>query len=137
MTREHFTLRLNADTKRELERLAAGRRVGKTVLAEQYLEEAVRLAAHPGVLFRDGPAGRRPALVSGPDVWEVVSVFRDNDTDEGQTASYLNLPVGVVQAAIGYYADHREDIDSWIEANNREADEAEAAWQRRRALGST
>lgn len=32
---------------------------------------------HPGIHFRSGPAGRRPALVDGPDVWEVVRVLHN------------------------------------------------------------
>jgi hypothetical protein len=28
--------------------------------------------AHPGIVCRDGPAGRRPGVVGGPDVWEVI-----------------------------------------------------------------
>jgi len=133
--REHFSLRLSADAKRALERQAAERGVSKTRLAERYLEEAVRVAAHPGIVFRDGPAGRRPGLAGGPDVWEVVEVYLDEDRDAAATADTLGLPVGLVEAAIGYYADHRGEIDSWIDSNRRLADEAEAAWRRRQAVG--
>jgi hypothetical protein len=31
---------------------------------------------HPGIVFRDGPTGRRAGLAAGPDVWEVVSALR-------------------------------------------------------------
>ena len=40
---------------------------------------------HPGVVFRSGPAGRRPGLAGGPDVWEVVRVLLGVKTD-GETA---------------------------------------------------
>ena len=36
------------------------------------VEEGLRMDAHPGVLFREGAAGRRAVLVGGPDVWEVI-----------------------------------------------------------------
>jgi hypothetical protein len=35
---------------------------------------------------------------------------------------------------VGYYADYTEEIDAWIERNDRAAEEAEAAWRRRQAL---
>src|SRR5579884_1004978 len=37
------------------------------------VDEALRSHEHPGVFFRDGPAGRRARLVGGPDVWEVIA----------------------------------------------------------------
>lgn len=137
MAREHFSLRITSQTKRELERQAAEKRASKTQLAEQYLEEAVRMTAHPGILFRDGPAGRRAGVAGGPDVWEIVEVFLDEKRSERATAATLRLPAGLVQAAIGYYADHQVEIDAWIETNRRLADEAEAAWRRRQAVGSS
>jgi hypothetical protein len=30
------------------------------------------MMAHPGIVFKDGPSGRRAALAFGPDVWEDV-----------------------------------------------------------------
>jgi hypothetical protein len=41
-------------------------------LAQRYIDEGMRLDRHPGIVFRDGPAGRRPVVAGGPDVWEVV-----------------------------------------------------------------
>lgn len=34
---------------------------------------------HPGVVFKDGPSGRRAAIAFGPDVWEIVKVLRELD----------------------------------------------------------
>ncbi len=31
---------------------------------------------HPGIVFRDGPTGRRAALAGGPDVWEVIATLK-------------------------------------------------------------
>jgi hypothetical protein len=41
-------------------------------LAEEMIDEGLRLRKHPLVTFRDGPSGRRAALVGGPDIWELV-----------------------------------------------------------------
>ncbi len=38
-----------------------------------------RMADHPGVIFKDGPTGRRSALAYGPDVWEVIKFLREID----------------------------------------------------------
>jgi len=103
-------------------------------MAERYLEEAVRVAEHAGITFRGGPAGRRAAVVGGPDVWEVVETFLAEKRNLGAAARYLNLPNGLVRAAVDYYADHADEIDAWIHRNQLLADEAEAAAGRRRRV---
>ena len=77
-------------------------------------------------------ARRRPwpasAAVGGPDVWEVIAVAHDNDGDLGETAAYLELPLGIVQAAAAYYGSYPQEIDQRIELNRRETAEAHAAF---------
>lgn len=83
--------------------------------------------AHPLVRFVDGPAGRRARLLgTGKDVWEVVEVLRDNAADVHATAEYLELKVGLVQAAAAYYGAFAREIDDWIELNATELAEAQA-----------
>lgn len=36
------------------------------------LDEALRKDAHPAIVFRDGPTGRRAGIIAGPDVWEII-----------------------------------------------------------------
>lgn len=129
-----MTLRLPAAIKHALRRQAAREGVTQTGLAERYLEESIRVAEHPGVVFRSGPAGRRPSVVGGPDVWEIVETFQAEGRDVVATARYLSLPVGLARAAIDYYADYREEIDQWISRNQELADELEAAAVRRRRV---
>lgn len=84
---------------------------------------------HPLIRFVDGPAGRRARLIgTGKEVWEVIATVRDNSGDSAETARYLEMPLGLVQAAITYYGAYRDEIDQWIEANEQEAAEAHAAW---------
>ncbi len=86
--------------------------------------------AHPLVRFVDGPAGRRARLLgSGKDVWEVVAVLLDNGGDVGATTEYLELPLGLVQAAAEYYGAHPREIDDWIELNATELAEAQEAFE--------
>ncbi len=92
------------------------------------------MEAHPGIVFRPGPAGRRPGLVAGPDIWEVIRVFRDAETPDGdraeQTARLMNLSMQQVRVATRYYADYRDEIDRWIARVDESAERAEAAWHR-------
>lgn len=98
-------------------------------LAQRYVEEGLRMDDHPLVRFVDGPAGRRAKLVgTGADVWEVIATVRDNDGDAGVAADYLEMPVGLVQAAVTYYGAYPQEIDEWIERNESESAEAHAAW---------
>ena len=84
---------------------------------------------HPLIRFTDGPAGRRARLMgTGKDVWEVIATVRDNDGDAPEAAGYLEIPLGLVQAAITYYGAYQDEIDQWIEMNDQEAAEARAAW---------
>ncbi len=84
---------------------------------------------HPLIRFAEGPAGRRARLMgTGKDVWEVIATVRDNGGDAAEAARYLEIPLGLVQAAITYYGAYQDEIDQWIEANEQEAAEASAAW---------
>ncbi len=80
--------------------------------------------------FVDGPSGRRAALVgSGLDVWEVIATVRENDNDPEEAASYLQVTPGLVQAAVAYYGDYRDEIDAEIALNQAEWERGYAAWE--------
>jgi hypothetical protein len=125
----------------------AARRAGlsHSGAAALLVEEGLRMDAHPGVLFREGPAGRRAVLAGGPDVWEVVrSVKEVRATNPDLTGdAVLDLVVeltGVrrrlVDVAVGYYADHPTEVDALIaDADAAEAALDEAAARRRSLLG--
>lgn len=83
---------------------------------------------HPGVMFRPGPAGRRPALIGGPDIWEVSRVLRDLDLSGepliAAAADLTGLSVHEVRAAERYYDEYRDEVDAWISAVDEEANAA-------------
>ena len=98
-------------------------------LAQRYVEEGLRTDDHPLIRFADGPAGRRARLQgTGLDVWEAIAVVRDNDGDELAAAEYLQVPLGLIQAAVAYYGAHPSEINAWIQLNARESETARAAW---------
>jgi hypothetical protein len=101
-------------------------------LAQRLVDEGLRMADHPGVVFKDGPSGRRAALAYGPDIWEVVKVLREMD-ERGEdavdaAAEVLNLPVTKIRAAMRYYGAYPHEIDTEVDQADTESAEAEAAW---------
>jgi uncharacterized protein (DUF433 family) len=129
-----LSVRLNDATIARLGKHARRVHLAPRTLAQRYVEEGLRMDEHPLIRFVDGPAGRRARLVgTGKDVWEVIAAVRDNSGDAVETARYLEIPLGLVQAAITYYGAYRDEIDQWIEANEQEAAEAHAAWTAGRA----
>jgi hypothetical protein len=117
-----------------LEQRAKLTHVPKTALADRYVEEGLAMDTYPGIVFRDGPSGRRPAVLGGPDVWEVIQTFMAEDRDTQATSGNLDVRPGLIEAALAYYADNQEEIDEWIEANRVMMDEAAAAFERRQAI---
>jgi len=74
---------------------------------------------------------------TGLDVWEVIATVRDNENDLAETASYLGIPVGLVEAAVIYYGEYRDEIDEQIADNETEYERGYAAWEAgQRALAS-
>jgi hypothetical protein len=123
-----------AKTLARLEQRAKLTRVPKTALADRYVEEGLAMDTYPGVIFRDGPSGRRAAVIGGPDVWEVIQVFLDEGRNTSETSQNLDLRPGLVDAAVAYYADNQEVVDEWIRANQIMMDEAAAAFRRQQAI---
>jgi hypothetical protein len=129
-----LTFRTRGEVLTQLERRARQLRVPKTVLAERYVEEGLTMEEFPGIVFRDGPAGRRPGLVGGPDVWEVVEMFVAEERDPEATTERLGIRPGVLEAAIRYYAANPTDVDAWIERNRELMKEAEEHFARQQKL---
>ena len=107
-------------------------------LAERYIEEGLRADRHPGIMFRDGPAGRRAVVIGGPDVWEIVGAIRSmperGDARVPALVERLGISENKVRIAIRYYGEYPEEIDGWIAANDAEADRVEAALAHEREL---
>jgi hypothetical protein len=119
-----LTLRTTDAILTSLERRARRVKVPKSALAERYIEEGLSMDTFPGIVFRDGPAGRRPGVVGGPDVWEVIQAFLAEGGDIKATADNLEISPGLVEAASAYYSANRDAIDNWIESNIAMIDEA-------------
>lgn len=98
---------------------------------------------NPGIIFRDGPAGRRAGLIAGPDVWEVIAAIRDTRQAQPElTADEVVASVhdgsGVdtykIRIAINYYAQFPDEVDQRIDANDRAVGDLERQFERARQL---
>jgi hypothetical protein len=133
-----LSIRFDPALLERLRRRAAAQDTTPSGLAQRLVDEGLRAQEHPGVVFRDGPSGRRAALVTGPDVWEVVAAL-GRSTARGEaavaaTADEMELSVAQVKTALDYYGSFPDEIDDQIVENERAADEAHAAWQAQQRL---
>lgn len=130
--------RLDPTVKGRLEEHAAAQRVPERTLLEQLISEGLDSRDHPGIVYRDGPSGRRAALAVGPDVWEVVSALRHTDGTAEHRVTDLAEQFGLhprhIRAAIDFAAAHRTEIDAQVAENDAAAERAQAAAEARSAL---
>jgi hypothetical protein len=109
-----------------------------SALAQRLIDEGLRMADHPGVIFKDGPSGRRAALAYGPDVWEIIKFLREID-DRGPAAldaaaDAFALDPGRITTAVSYFGDYPQEIDAEIDAADDASRRAEEAWRVRQQL---
>jgi hypothetical protein len=107
-------------------------------LAQRLVDEGLRQAEFPGVVFKDGPTGRRAALALGPDVWEVVRALKEVD-ERGEaaveaTAELLTLTPARIRVAMRYYAAYEKEVDAEIGEADAASLVAERAWQTEQRL---
>lgn len=109
-----------------------------SALAQRLIDEGLRMADHPGVIFKDGPAGRRAALAHGPDIWEIVKFLREVD-ERGPAAldaaaEVFAIDQNRIATAVSYYGDHRAEVDAEVDAADEASAHAEEAWRVRQQL---
>jgi len=133
--------RLDPQLKDRLAQRAHDERVSETSLVTRLLDEGLKTSAHPGIVYRDGPAGRRAALAGGPDVWEIVVALRhtrkSGDARVGAAAEQLDVAEQLVRTAVSFAATHPDEVEAMIDRNEAAAERAEqAARERERFLAS-
>lgn len=133
-----LSIRFDQDVLTRLRRSAAGRNTTPSGLAQRLVDEGLRSQEFPGIVFRDGPSGRRAGLSAGPDVWEVVAALREADP-RGEAAVEavavdLSLTVSAVRIALAYYGAFSAEIDAEVADNEHAAEEALRSWQAQQRL---
>jgi hypothetical protein len=130
--------RLDPSIKERLENRARSERITERALLERLVAEGLDVVHHPGIVYRDGPTGRRAALAVGPDVWEVVSALRYTKGSDERRVAALAEQFGLhprhIRAAIDFAAAHREDLDAQVADNDAAAEAARQLAERRAGL---
>jgi hypothetical protein len=130
--------RLDPAVKARLERQAALEGITERALLERLVSEGLDTLHHPGVVYRDGPTGRRAALAVGPDGWEVVSALRHTTGDAedriAALAEQFDLHPRHIRTAIDFAAAHHDVIEAEVKANDLAAEEARELASRRADL---
>lgn len=136
--KQGVSFRFDPETVQRLKRRAHEVEAPQGALAERYIDEGLRMDEHPGIYFRDGGSGRRPAVLGTRlDVAQLIETLRQNDNSIEETADYLDLSPSQVEAAVRYYAAYRDEVDDWIERTRAIADREHELWLRRKeALGA-
>ena len=120
--------RLDPDLKKRLARQATAEGITETALVVRLLEQGLTTIEHPGIVYRPGPSGWRPGLSGGPDVDEVVRAVRSTaKTGDGAVsvaADSLGISARLVRIAIDYAAEHLEEIEERLQANEEAVDRA-------------
>jgi hypothetical protein len=104
----------------------------KSRVAERLIDEGLRMEEYPGIVFRDGPSGRRAALVDGPDVWEVIADLqrakqRENADPVKAVERGSGLSEQQIRLAAAYYDRYPDEVDARIERNEELHRSAEQA----------
>jgi len=131
---EHRSLRGSPELLERLERQSRELSMSFNALVLRYADEGLRRDEHPVISFRDGPGGRRPALVgSRLDVAQVIDTVRNSENSISEAAEYLGISEAQVRACVRYYAFYKDEIDELRERLHAIAEREEDAWRREQA----
>ncbi len=119
------SLRLPKEIAKAIEELAEVSAQDFSAAAIELLAEAIKMRRCPGIVFADGPTGRRARIVgTGLDVWEVIATYQSVDREVGRLReAYHWLSEPQLRAALGYYAAYPDEIDRRIALNDRWTEE--------------
>lgn len=98
---------------------------------------------HPGVLFREGPTGRRATVVGGPDVWEIIRdllAVRAAEPDVGDEdlltllETNAGVPAHMVRTAVAYWSTYPAEVEALLTSAGHDDAAAVVAAERVRTL---
>lgn len=114
------SIRVDPETASEIERLSTGQRTTFSALAAEMLCEGAKTRRCPGVVFADGPAGRRARVEgTGIEIWEVISSYLALGNDERRLReTYHWLSERQILAALGYGRAYPREIEDLIRRNS-------------------
>jgi uncharacterized protein (DUF433 family) len=119
------SLRLPAETTKEIEQMAKETGQDFSNVTKDLLQEAIKMRRCPGILFAEGIGGRRARVAgTGIEVWEVIATYKSMKEDfKRLQKAYYWLSSEQLKAALGYYTVYPQEIDRLIEQNEQWSDE--------------
>src|SRR5437879_3520065 len=112
------TMRLRRSLRKDLETTAARTRRSVADVAQELLDEALRMRQCPGIYFADEPSGRTAKIGgTGLGVWEVVRDFSRDQNSGRIRKAFPQLSQAQVTAALMYYSRYRDEVQAKIDAN--------------------
>ena len=120
---EPFSIRLRAEQDQFVREEARRLRRSRGAIVEAYAAEAISMRRYPGIAFRGDDYRRRAwVLGTGLDVWEIVALLRDFES-ERELAQEYGLTPGQIRVALAYSQEFREEIDDLIARGRRSEQE--------------
>jgi uncharacterized protein (DUF433 family) len=129
------SFRLSSRTSELLDEMAESTNESRNALADRLLGESLRTERHPLIRYRTGVAGRREPFVVGTRllVRQLIAQLRASDGDVEAVATYLEIPVRLVRAAVSFYAELAAEVDADAARAARVESEEHVRWQREQA----
>ena len=135
------SFRLPEDLLERIDNEATSAGSSATTLVASILDEGLKTRRFPGIVYRDGPTGRRAAVVGGPDVWEIIRALRQTPgKDERRVrtlAEELGLSATQIRLAIDFYGVNPAEVDDRIAADDLAAEQLRERIDRRERLLSS
>lgn len=112
------TMRLRRSLRQDLETAALRTRRSVADVAQELLDEALRMRQCPGIYFADEPSGRVAKIGgTGLGVWEVVRDFVKDEDPTRIKKAFPQLSQAQITAALMYYTRYRDEVQAKVDAN--------------------
>ncbi|GJL49803.1 MAG: hypothetical protein NPIRA01_10300 [Nitrospirales bacterium] len=121
MTTIQKSLRMPKEMAKPIEEMAKASGRDFSSMVNELVGEAVKMRRCPGIIFVDGPSGRRAHLAgTGLEIWEIIATYNSLNHDDARlTKAYHWLQPTQVRAALGYYTAYPQEIDELISSNEQ------------------
>jgi uncharacterized protein (DUF433 family) len=111
-------MRLRRSLRQDLEAAALRTRRSVADVAQELLDEALRMRQCPGIYFADEPSGRVAKIGgTGLAVWEVARDFADGENPTRIRKAFPQLSQAQITAALMYYTRYSDEVRAKIDAN--------------------
>lgn len=111
-------MRLRQSVREHLEAWAKRGRRSVSEIAQELIEEGIRMRECPGIYFATEPSGRTAKIAgTGLAVWEVLRDYLVDQDVDGIRQAFEQLSQAQVTAALMYGSRYPDEIRSEVEAN--------------------